>query len=59
LTWYFDYVVVGIDGLAIYRAPWKLVDPDSPRLYDVYADPLEEHDVAAAHPEIVAALVLE
>jgi len=52
-----DYVTNGIDGLAIYRAPWKLIDPDAPRLYDIYADPLEQNDVAANHPDVVAALV--
>lgn len=52
-----DFVTTGLDGIALYRAPWKLVDPDAPRLYDVYADPFEQNDVAAEHPEIVASLV--
>ena len=52
-----DYVTHGYAGMALYRAPWKLVDPESPRLYHVYDDPSEERDLAADHPEIVAALV--
>ncbi|MGH0037743.1 MAG: arylsulfatase B [Myxococcota bacterium] len=52
-----DYVTVGLEGLALYRAPWKLVDPDAPRLYRLDEDPLEEHDRAAEQPERVAAMV--
>lgn len=52
-----DYVVYGIEGVALYRPPWKLVDPDAPRLYQVYDDPYEERDVAAEHPELVSELV--
>jgi len=52
-----DYVTNGFDGVALYRAPWKLVDPELPRLYHVYDDPLEENDVAADHPKIVETLV--
>ncbi len=51
-----DYVTMGIDGMALYRPPWKLVDPGSPRLYQIYADPFEEHDLAADHPDLVRAL---
>ena len=48
-----DYVVTGFEGLAIYRSPWKLIDPDEPRLYQIYDDPMETRDRAAEHPEIV------
>ena len=51
-----DYVISGYQGMAYYRAPWKLVPGDPPRLYDVFADPLEGHDLAAAHPDRVAEL---
>lgn len=51
-----DHLTVGIDGEALYRAPWKLVRSDPPRLFDVYADPLEEQDLADANPELVAEL---
>ena len=52
-----DYVVVGLGGsLALYRAPWKLVDTDSPRLYQIMEDRLEQHDRAAEHPDIVREL---
>ena len=53
-----DYVTSGFGEMAIYRAPWKLIDPDSPRLHHIYDDPLEERDVATDHPEIVDALVV-
>jgi len=49
-----DYIVRGVEGLALYRPPWKLVDPDDPKLYDVYEDPGEERDVAGEHPSLVA-----
>ncbi len=51
-----DYVISGYQGMALYRAPWKFVPSDPPRLYDVFADPLETRDVATTHPEIVSAL---
>ena len=39
---------------------WKLILPhlsdESPRLFDLRADPHEEHDLAAARPELVEAL---
>jgi arylsulfatase A-like enzyme len=54
-----DYVTSGLEGLALYRPPWKLIDPDAPRLYHIYDDPFEERDLAAERPEIVAALVAE
>ncbi len=53
-----DYVVTGLlEGAALYRPPWKLIEGDPPRLYDVYADPLEESDQSADRPELVADLV--
>jgi arylsulfatase A-like enzyme len=52
-----DYVVSGYVGMALYRAPWKLIDPESPRLYHIFNDPREEKDVASEHPAIVEALV--
>jgi arylsulfatase A-like enzyme len=52
-----DYVISGFVGMALYRAPWKLVDPDSPRLYHIYRDPREEKDLASDHPKIVDSLV--
>ena len=51
-----DYVTSGLEGIALYRTPWKLIDPDAPRLYQIYDDPLEEHDLAADRPEIVEEL---
>jgi arylsulfatase A-like enzyme len=51
--------------VAVRRGDWKLIwpiDPDHPilsgppRLYDLADDPDERHDVAAEHPERVAAL---
>ena len=52
-----DYVVVALGGsLALYRAPWKLVDTDPPRLYQIMEDRLEQHDRAAEHPDIVREL---
>jgi len=52
-----DYVTSGIEGIALYRPPWKLVDPDAPQLYHIYDDPFENRDLATEHPDIVAALV--
>jgi arylsulfatase A-like enzyme len=51
-----DYLVTGFEETALYRPPWKLVTSDPPRLYDVYADPLEERDLAEREPERVAAM---
>ena len=51
-----DYMIAGGDGMALYRPPWKLVVADPPLLYDVFADPLEEDDLAARHPDIVASM---
>ena len=52
-----DYVTSGLEGLALYRPPWKLVDPDAPRLHQLVDDPLEERDLAAERPELVEELV--
>ena len=52
-----DYVISGgLKGMALYRPPWKLVDPDAPKLYHVYDDPFEERDLAAKHPDLVEEL---
>ncbi len=46
--------------IAIRDGDWKLFIPDAKatasRLYDVVADPMESHDVAAKHPAIVRRL---
>lgn len=39
---------------AVLRDQWRLVN--GAELYDITADPVQAHDVAAAHPNIVAAL---
>jgi arylsulfatase A-like enzyme len=43
---------------ALRRGPWKLLRPDSApdALYDLTADPGEEADLAARHPDLVAEL---
>lgn len=52
-----DYVIGDTGAMALYRAPWKLVlQGDAPRLYDVFADPTEERDLAAEEPERVASM---
>jgi len=55
--------LAGVEGKhrMLRRGRWKLVYvPDEsggrPRLYDVEADPEERHDVAGAHPDVVASL---
>ena len=58
-----DLRVEGLGGVALLRPPWKLVvasagpfsDPEY-ELYDVYADPGETTNLAAAHPDRVASL---
>ncbi|MFK7896370.1 MAG: arylsulfatase [Myxococcota bacterium] len=52
-----DYAVAGLEGVALFRAPWKLVNLDAPELYQIYDDPKEKRNLAAANPEIVRALV--
>lgn len=52
-------IKIGPDLRAVYLDQWKLiVSPGggAAQLYSVWQDPLEEHDVAAAHPEVVANL---
>ena len=51
-----DHLSVGMDDEALYRPPWKLVLSSPPRLYDVYADPLERNDRAAQEPALVEEL---
>ena len=54
-----DYVIGDTGAMALYRAPWKLVlEGGAPRLYDVFADPLERRDVAAAHPDVLASMAV-
>ncbi|MFP2930194.1 sulfatase [Pyxidicoccus sp. 3LG] len=45
----------------LYLGRWKLLELPTPRglkveLYDVVADPAEQHDVSGAHPEVVRSL---
>lgn len=51
-----DYVTSALDGIAIYRSPWKLVLGSETRLFDIYADPFETQDLSEANPEIVETL---
>ncbi len=51
-----DYLVHGFEGQAFYRAPWKLHLSDPPRLFDVFADPLEANDRSQQRPDIAHAL---
>lgn len=54
-----DYVISGfIDGFSIYHWPWKLINSEKLELFHIINDPLEEHNLAAEHPEIVADLQL-
>lgn len=55
------FLLHGQDRWAVQRGPWKLVVPESDaslpvELYDLEHDPGELDDVAAAHPDLVAAL---
>ena len=44
--------------LAVRRGDWKLVvKRGQPSLYNLADDPHEDHDLAAAHPDIVSLLV--
>ncbi|MCU0917263.1 MAG: arylsulfatase [Planctomycetes bacterium] len=45
---------VKMEGAAVLWQQWRWLE--NRRLYDVQADPLQERDVAAQHPEIAAAL---
>jgi arylsulfatase A-like enzyme len=53
-----DYVTQGLDGVAFYRFPWKLVrlGSDQVELYQVDEDPTERVDRAAAEPSVVEEL---
>ena len=49
-----DYAVSGLfSGQAIYRWPWKLIDTESPQLFNVLEDPMEQADLAATESERV------
>ena len=60
-----EYLATGFDGSALYSGPWKLVLPASPlpfssqppELYRTLDDPLEQDDLAAAHPEVVGPMI--
>ena len=52
-----DYMIAERAGHALYRPPWKLYAGDTPRLYDVFADPLERNDRAQEYPGRVSELV--
>jgi arylsulfatase A-like enzyme len=53
-----DYLVLGWEGEAFYRWPWKLLalGEETFELYNLQNDPLERTDLAAVHPERVRAL---
>jgi arylsulfatase A-like enzyme len=55
-----DLILHGPPRWAIRRGPWKLIVPrdpgPAPELYDLSADPQELRDLAAARPDLVAAL---
>jgi arylsulfatase A-like enzyme len=52
-----DYAVSAlIGGLSMYRWPWKLIGSEAPQLFNVQEDPLEQFDLAASEPDLVAAL---
>ncbi len=53
-----DYVTQGLDGVAFYRFPWKLLELRSGEveLYRIDEDPMEQHDRAAADPSVVEEL---
>ena len=52
-----DLLIRGYFDEAYYEGQWKLiVSGDTVGLYDLASDPLEENEVAAQHPDIVARL---
>jgi arylsulfatase A-like enzyme len=54
-----DYVISGfIDGFSIYHWPWKLINSEKLELFHIINDPLEKHNLATEHTEIVADLQL-
>lgn len=47
-------------NMAVRRGDWKLVHQfweEKPQLYDMRSDPVEQHDLAARHPDIVEELL--
>ncbi|BFM14831.1 hypothetical protein R50073_10140 [Maricurvus nonylphenolicus] len=52
-----DYFVATFNGSALYRWPWKLIDLENPRLYNIETDPNEQTDVSQLHPELVNSLL--
>lgn len=60
---FFGYrrLVKGIDGQALIRGDWKLVQEAKPnpkvRLYDLASDPYEENDLAAEKPELLKSMI--
>ena len=55
------YVAVSRFNQAYYKDPWKLFLPNegAPELYKVQEDPSEKQNLAAQHPDVVAALKKE
>ncbi len=53
-----DYVTQGMDGVAFYRFPWKLLQLrwGKVELYQIDEDPTEQVDRAAADPSVVEEL---
>lgn len=44
---------------SVLRGKWKLISAPTPELYDLDADPHEENNLAAQHPDVVASLLAE
>jgi len=54
-----EAVMIGCDGVVVLHGRWKLLFKPAggpTQLYDLFADPFEEHDLAAAEPDVVAQL---
>jgi arylsulfatase A-like enzyme len=53
-----DYVTQGLDGVAFYRFPWKLIQlgSEEAELYQIDEDPTEQVDRATANPSVVETL---
>lgn len=43
-------------GITVFDWPWKLVDSDSPQLFNIEQDPYETTNLAASEPDVVARL---